>query len=62
MLNLTVHGARISMTIGLLATIVTIVIGALVGIVAGFVGGTVDSAADARVATSSSSCRRSSSR
>ena len=30
------------MTIGLLATIVTIVIGALVGIVAGFVGGMVD--------------------
>jgi peptide/nickel transport system permease protein len=42
MLNLTVHGARISMAIGLMATIVTIVIGALVGIVAGFVGGTVD--------------------
>jgi peptide/nickel transport system permease protein len=41
-LNLTVHGARISMTIGLLATIVTIVIGAVVGIVAGFVGGMVD--------------------
>ena len=41
-LNLTVHGARISMTISLLATIVTIVIGALVGIVAGFVGGMVD--------------------
>ena len=40
MLNLTVHGARISMAIGLMATIVTIVIGALVGIVAGFVGGT----------------------
>ena len=42
MLNLTVHGARISMTIGLMATLITIVIGSLVGIVAGFVGGTVD--------------------
>jgi peptide/nickel transport system permease protein len=41
-LNLTVHGARISMTIGLMATAITIVIGSLVGIVAGFVGGTVD--------------------
>jgi peptide/nickel transport system permease protein len=42
MLNLTVHGARISMTIGLLATLITIVVGVLVGIVAGFVGGLVD--------------------
>ncbi|HEY6570278.1 MAG TPA: ABC transporter permease [Candidatus Limnocylindrales bacterium] len=41
-LNLTVHGARISLTIGLMATVVTIVIGALIGIVAGFVGGAVD--------------------
>lgn len=43
MLNLTVHGARISMTIGLLATLITIVVGVLVGIVSGFVGGLVDS-------------------
>lgn len=43
LLNLTVHGARISMTIGLLATLVTIIIGALVGIVAGYAGGAVDS-------------------
>jgi peptide/nickel transport system permease protein len=43
LLNITVHGARISMVIGLMATLITIVIGSLVGIVAGFVGGTVDS-------------------
>jgi peptide/nickel transport system permease protein len=42
MLNLTVHGARISMAIGLMATMITIVVGALVGIVAGFVGGVID--------------------
>jgi peptide/nickel transport system permease protein len=42
MLNLTVHGARISMTIGLLATLITIGVGALVGIVAGFTGGGLD--------------------
>jgi peptide/nickel transport system permease protein len=42
LLNVTVHGARISMVIGLMATIITIVIGSLVGIVAGFVGGVVD--------------------
>ena len=42
MLNLTVHGARVSMVIGLLATLVTVFIGSVVGIVAGFVGGRVD--------------------
>jgi peptide/nickel transport system permease protein len=42
MLNLTVHGARISMAIGLMATVITIVIGALVGILSGFVGGVLD--------------------
>ncbi|HET9435854.1 MAG TPA: ABC transporter permease, partial [Candidatus Limnocylindrales bacterium] len=41
-LNLTVHGARVSMIIGLLATVVTVVIGAVVGVVSGFVGGRVD--------------------
>jgi peptide/nickel transport system permease protein len=44
LLNLTVHGARISMAIGFLATIITIIVGALIGIVAGFVGGRVDGA------------------
>jgi peptide/nickel transport system permease protein len=42
MLNLTVHGARISMAIGLMATLITIVIGALVGILSGYVGGKLD--------------------
>ena len=41
-LNLTIHGTRISMVIGLLATIVTIFLGVLVGIVSGYVGGRVD--------------------
>lgn len=43
-LNLTVHGARISMLIGLLATVITIVIGALVGVLSGYVGGFLDTA------------------
>ena len=41
-LNLTVHAARISMTIGLMATLITIVVGAVVGIVSGYVGGVLD--------------------
>jgi peptide/nickel transport system permease protein len=41
-LNLTVWGTRISMIIGLLATIVTIVLGTLVGIVSGYFGGWID--------------------
>lgn len=44
LLNLTVHGARISMSIGLLATMITIFVGALIGVVSGFVGGRVDGA------------------
>ena len=43
MLNRTIHGARISMTIGLLATLITVVLGTLVGVVAGYAGGRVDS-------------------
>ncbi len=41
-LNLTIHGARISMTIGLMATLITVFFGAVVGIVAGYVGGKTD--------------------
>jgi peptide/nickel transport system permease protein len=43
LLNLTLHGATVSMVIGFLATIVTIVLGGLIGIVSGFVGGWIDS-------------------
>jgi peptide/nickel transport system permease protein len=42
LLNLTIHGARISMAIGLMATLITIVLGSLVGILAGFIGGFLD--------------------
>lgn len=41
-LNRTVHGARISMTIGLLATIITLFVGVIVGLVSGYAGGVVD--------------------
>jgi len=41
-LNLTVHATRISMVIGFLATIVTVLIGAVLGIVSGYVGGRLD--------------------
>jgi len=41
-LNLVVHGARVSMIIGLLATVITVGIGAVLGIVSGYVGGRTD--------------------
>jgi peptide/nickel transport system permease protein len=41
-LNLTVHATRVSMVIGFLATIVTVLIGAVLGIMSGFVGGRFD--------------------
>lgn len=44
MLNRTVHGARISMLIGLLATVVTLVLGVALGLAAGFAGGVLDNA------------------
>jgi peptide/nickel transport system permease protein len=43
MLNLTVHGARVSMVIGLLATVITVAIGALLGVISGYLGGKTDS-------------------
>jgi len=42
MLNLTVHGARVSLMIGLLATVITVAVGAVIGIVSGYLGGRVD--------------------
>ena len=42
LLNMTVHGARISMTIGLLATLITVVVGVGIGIMSGFLGGRWD--------------------
>lgn len=42
LLNMTIHGARISMVIGLMATAITIVLGAVIGIVSGYVGGRWD--------------------
>jgi len=41
-LNLTIHGARVSMVIGLMATIITILLGAVIGIASGFFGGRTD--------------------
>jgi peptide/nickel transport system permease protein len=42
-LNLTVHGSRISMVIGFLATTITVFLGGVIGIVGGFAGGKIDS-------------------
>ena len=42
MLNLVVHGTRISMIIGLLATVITVFLGGVIGVVGGFVGGRTD--------------------
>ncbi len=43
MMNLTIHGARVSLLIGLLATVVTVALGTVIGVVSGFVGGWTDS-------------------
>jgi peptide/nickel transport system permease protein len=37
-----IHGTRVSLTIGFLAALFTVVIGTLVGVVSGFIGGSVD--------------------
>lgn len=42
MLNLTIHGTRVSMLVGMLATVITVFIGAVIGIVSGFLGGPID--------------------
>ena len=41
-LNLTVHGTRVSMVIGFLATAITVFLGGVIGIVGGFAGGRLD--------------------
>ncbi len=42
MLNLVIHATRVSMMIGLLATVVTVAVGVVLGIVSGYVGGRFD--------------------
>jgi peptide/nickel transport system permease protein len=42
MLNLTVHGTRIAMVIGLLATLITVFLGGVIGVISGYVGGWLD--------------------
>ncbi len=42
MLNQTVHGTRIAMVIGLLATLITVLLGGVIGVISGFVGGWLD--------------------
>lgn len=41
-MNLTIHGASVSMLIGLLATVITVFVGVVIGVFSGFVGGWVD--------------------
>ena len=43
MLNLTVHGARVSLALGFMATAVTVLLGVVIGVVSGFLGGWSDS-------------------
>lgn len=41
--NLLVHGARISLTIAMVATVISLIVGSAVGIVSGYYGGRIDS-------------------
>ncbi|WP_426411749.1 ABC transporter permease [Bradyrhizobium ganzhouense] len=41
-LNLVAHGARVSLTIALLATVISLIVGTTIGIMSGYYGGTVD--------------------
>ncbi|TIO47545.1 MAG: ABC transporter permease, partial [Mesorhizobium sp.] len=41
-LNLVIHGARISLTIALIATVISLIVGTTVGMMAGFYRGRVD--------------------
>ncbi|RWG80891.1 MAG: ABC transporter permease [Mesorhizobium sp.] len=41
-LNMVVHGARISLTIALLATVISLILGTTIGMTAGYYGGRVD--------------------
>jgi peptide/nickel transport system permease protein len=40
--NLVVHGARVSLFIGIMATVVSVLLGTLLGIMSGFIGGRTD--------------------
>ncbi|BCG97398.1 ABC transporter permease [Mesorhizobium sp. 131-2-1] len=42
-LNLVIHGARISLTIALIATVISLFVGSAVGITSGYFGGSLDS-------------------
>jgi peptide/nickel transport system permease protein len=41
-LNLTIHGAQVSLMVGILATVIGIAVGSTIGIISGFVGGRID--------------------
>ncbi|MER9178583.1 ABC transporter permease [Mesorhizobium sp. M0955] len=41
-LNLVVHGARISLTIALVATVISLIVGTAIGIISGYYGGKLD--------------------
>ncbi|WP_287378746.1 ABC transporter permease [Mesorhizobium sp.] len=41
-LNLVIHGARISLTIALMATVISLIVGTMIGIISGYFGGKID--------------------